>query len=309
MKSEIMVSVCCITYNHENYIKKTLEGILNQQTNFAFELLIHDDASTDNTQKIIKEFTKSHPSIIKPIFQKKNIKSSIKSGMNPTFNYPRARGKYIAICDGDDHWIDNTKLQKQVDCLERDSSLSGCYHGVKIKYIKSGRVKTIRNKGLTTYDLGSYLEKNPFIATSSMVFRTEITNLIPGWSKNIFAGDFLMRYLIAVNGKIRYLDFIMSTYNKGVEGSWTMTKNEQKRIDKEFSDNIYALLKINEYSNYQYQFEVLKKVDFIITRYKRRSALVTNWQKRLKIIWSNPGVINFKLLKGLIRTSILRESH
>lgn len=113
-----VVSICCITYNHENYIEKALNGFLMQETDFPFEIVIHDDASTDNTANIIKDYEKNYPDLFRPIYQMKNQKSKYKSGMNPRFNYSRAKGKYIALCDGDDYWTDPLKLQKQVDFLE-----------------------------------------------------------------------------------------------------------------------------------------------------------------------------------------------
>ncbi|MDK2772952.1 MAG: glycosyltransferase [Flavobacterium sp.] len=113
-----LVSICCLTYNHEPYIKQALDSFLMQQTNFAFEIVIHDDASTDNTAKIIEEYTQKYPEIFKPLLQTENQRSKFGGGMNPRFNYPRARGKYIAICEGDDYWTDPNKLQRQVDFLE-----------------------------------------------------------------------------------------------------------------------------------------------------------------------------------------------
>src|SRR5690554_1582208 len=101
-----VVSICCITFNHGKFIREALEGFLSQKTNFCFEVLIHDDASTDDTATIIKEYASRFPNIIKPIFQKENQYSKGIRGMNRRFNFPRAKGKYIAMCEGDDYWID-----------------------------------------------------------------------------------------------------------------------------------------------------------------------------------------------------------
>ena len=118
-----VVSICCLSYNHESYIVECLESILSQKTDFGFEILIHDDASSDGTQMIIKKFKAQFPNIIKPILQTENQRSKIKSGMNPKFNYPRAQGKYIAFCEGDDYWSDAYKLQKQVDLLNKHTEI------------------------------------------------------------------------------------------------------------------------------------------------------------------------------------------
>lgn len=113
-----IVSICCITYNQAPYIRECLDGFIMQKCNFDFEILIHDDASTDGTQDIIKEYQQKHPNIIKPVFQTENQYSKGQRGMNIKYNFPRAEGKYIALCEGDDYWIDPLKLQKQVDFLE-----------------------------------------------------------------------------------------------------------------------------------------------------------------------------------------------
>ena len=115
-----LVSICCITFNHEKYIDQTLEGFLMQKTNFSFEILIHDDASTDATADIIREYEAKYPNIIKPIYQTENQFSKGIRSMYGVFNFPRATGKYIAMCEGDDYWIDENKLQSQADFLEQN---------------------------------------------------------------------------------------------------------------------------------------------------------------------------------------------
>ena len=115
-----LVSICCITFNHEKYIGQTLEGFLMQKTYFPFEILIHDDASTDATANIIREYEAKYPNIIKPIYQTENQFSKGIRSMYGVFNFPRATGKYIAMCEGDDYWIDENKLQSQADFLEQN---------------------------------------------------------------------------------------------------------------------------------------------------------------------------------------------
>ena len=119
--SEIpLVSISCITYNHEPYIAQALNGFLMQKTSFPFEVLIHDDASTDRTADILREYEKKFPNLIKPIYQKENQYSKGFTSVSATWNFPRAQGKYIALCEGDDYWIDENKLQMQVDFLEKN---------------------------------------------------------------------------------------------------------------------------------------------------------------------------------------------
>ena len=126
--NSIVVSISCITYNHAPYIRQCLDGFLMQQTNFAFEVLIHDDASTDGTTEIIKEYEAKYPDVIKPIYEGENQWVKGRRG-SVVFNFPRAKGKYIALCEGDDYWTDPLKLQKQVDFLDNHPGYVMCSHG------------------------------------------------------------------------------------------------------------------------------------------------------------------------------------
>ena len=115
--TEPLVSISSITFNHTPYIKDCLDGFLRQKTIFPVEVLIHDDASTDGTEEIIREYEAKYPHIIKPLYEQENQWQKGRRG-SIEFNFPRARGKYIALCEGDDYWTDPYKLQKQVDFLE-----------------------------------------------------------------------------------------------------------------------------------------------------------------------------------------------
>ncbi len=112
---EPLVSICCITYNHEDFIRDAIEGFLMQKTSFPIEIIIHDDASTDNTANIIEEYANKYPDLFVTILQSENQWSKGGGSIYARFVYPRARGKYIALCEGDDYWTDPLKLQKQVD--------------------------------------------------------------------------------------------------------------------------------------------------------------------------------------------------
>jgi len=124
------VSICCITYNHGSYIEKTLEGFLNQDVDFDFEILIHDDASTDKTVEVIKKFEKKYPNLIKPIYSNVNIYSQGESAIKKLLSI--ANGDYIAFCEGDDFWIDDKKLNKQINFLDSNKEYVASYHNVRV---------------------------------------------------------------------------------------------------------------------------------------------------------------------------------
>lgn len=169
MKSkEVLVSISCITYNHVQYIRQCLDGFLMQQTNFAFEVLIHDDCSTDGTTEIIKEYELMYPDIIKPIYEKENQYQQGKPSGSVVWNFPRAQGKYIAMCEGDDYWIDSLKLQKQVDFLDANPEYSFCCHRFSI-------YKQDCKQWLSEYADSFYTDGKNLEITLDLFFKTWIT--------------------------------------------------------------------------------------------------------------------------------------
>jgi len=221
-----LVSISCITYNHSRFIKQCLDGFLMQQTDFDFEVLIHDDASTDGTQEIIKAYQENYPDIIKPILQSENQYSKGVRGINSTFNYSRAQGKYIALCEGDDYWTDPLKLQKQVDFLEANKEYSLCYHRVNLEIngivdtdendITEKRYKNIPDK--TKIGIDDLLKQGNFIHTPSVMFKKTDLKEIPFETKYSTVGDyFLYIMLTADNNKfIKKLQDKMAVYRRGV---------------------------------------------------------------------------------------------
>jgi len=139
--NNVVVSIDTLSYNHAKYISQCLDGLLKQRTNFAFEILVCDDASTDDTAKLIHEYEEKYPNIVVPLYQIEN-KYSKGIKMSATYQFPCAKGKYIAICEGDDYWIDENKLQMQVAFLETNPEYGICYTKVK-QYIEKDK-KIIR---------------------------------------------------------------------------------------------------------------------------------------------------------------------
>lgn len=161
MKNNILVSVICDVYNHEPYLRQCLDGFISQKTDFAFEVLIHDDASTDNSASIISEYTQKYPKIFKPIIQKENQYSK-RIGIWQTYQFPRVLGKYVAFCEGDDCWIDSLKLQKQVDYLENHPECVLVHTDMDVEDILTGEIvhskwKHQKNFNLIQLDFGKRL--------------------------------------------------------------------------------------------------------------------------------------------------------
>lgn len=261
----IKVSICCITYNHENYIRDAIESFLMQKVEFPIEILIHDDASTDNTARIIKEYEKDYPEIIKPIYQIENQHSK-KIKISSTYLYPNARGEYIAICEGDDYWTDPYKLQKQIDYLEKHPECSLVIHAAKIvNAIDNQVVEIVRpSKTSKTFNVEELiLGGGGFFATNSMVYRSKYGKNLPAFYNNAPIGDFPLTIYLSLAGEVYYMDQIMSVYRYLVPGSWT--SSQLGSIEKQISHSEKILKMFDEidlYSNYKYSSIIEKKKAF-----------------------------------------------
>lgn len=237
-----LVSICCITYNHEKFIRDAIEGFLMQETTFPIEIIIHDDASTDNTVQIIKEYADKYPDLFVTIFQSENQWSKGGGSIYARFVYPRARGKYIALCEGDDYWTDPFKLQKQVDFLKKNEDCSWCFTGSEV-HKSNGERKSYYYKFTNSIDVNEYLKTNYFIPTASLVFKREVLNeeLHENWMDKAFAGDFILKYKAISIGNLGFVEDQCVVYNQGNEGSWSSRKLTDNIILKEYNDNIAAL--------------------------------------------------------------------
>ena len=220
---DCMVSVSCITFNHGRYLRQALDSFLMQETDFRYEILIHDDASTDDTIDIIKEYQEKYPDIIRPVFEEENQYSKGISNISGVFNFPRARGRYIAMCEGDDFWTDKRKLKKQVEIMERDRSLSLCCHGAVIvsedgAFRSENKIRPFSGGGIIKAE--DFIKKKTNIPTASMLFKAEYAQRLPRWYFDCPVGDIPLQLFMVENGGIYYIDELISAYRMGREGSW-----------------------------------------------------------------------------------------
>lgn len=222
------VSIVCLTYNQADFIRKTLDSFLMQKTNFSFEVLIHDDASTDGTISIIEEYVEKYPDIVKPVYEKTNRYSQNDySFINDT--YQRASGDYVAFCEGDDYWTDPDKLQLQVDYMKNNPKTTICFHPVKV-FFENNEVENETYPQVNAnsiFTIKELLKKN-YIQSNSVLYKkshTDYTTL----PSNIIPSDWYMHLYHAQHGEIGFINKVMSAYRRHPGGVWW---DAYKHIDR-----------------------------------------------------------------------------
>jgi|SRR5690554_897178 len=288
IETEITVSVVMISYNHEDYIKEAIEGVLMQKCNFNVELIIADDNSPDYTEEVVNDIIKNH----KNGHWIKYVKHSTNKGMMPNFIWTlnECKGKYIAICEGDDYWVDPYKLQKQIDFLENNPDFKFSMGRVDMLIEKTGEIKE-RKKIINPdkrefFTIRDYL-KRPFSQTSSFIFRNENTSL-PEWIYKVHAGDQSLVVLkTGLNGKIKYHKDLLSIYRIN-ENSITF-----KADYNSYAKLIVTLDYWQEYLNYGF------KNIFKLRRLENKS--LSNYKKYNNIIWKTYSQVKLKVIQFLLR--------
>jgi len=223
-KTQPVVSISCITYNHEIYIRQCLDSFLAQKVDFPIEIVIYDDASSDNTKQIIEEYTDRYPEIFRPLFNTENQYSKGIRGMNMKFNFNRCQGKYIAFCEGDDFWTDPLKLQKQVDFLEKNPGfMMTCSNYSEVD--SDGKIICENawegNKLAPVISNRTILERyKPKILTS--VFRKEsLDKSFPDSFFHSFNTDNFLCAIATSSGPASFLNFNSGSYRIHNQGVWS----------------------------------------------------------------------------------------
>lgn len=233
-----MVSICCITYNQEEYIRDALDGFLSQDTDFSYEVLIHDDASTDGTADIIREYARQYPEIIKPILQTENQYAKGLTNVSGTYNFPRAKGRYIAMCEGDDYWTDPHKLQRQTDYMEAHPDCSLVFHSACIEVqgraLTERRMRPYRRSRRVSPE--EIIDKTSGYPTASLMFRADMVKILPDFYVNAPLADIPLQLMAAARGWAYYMDRPMCVYRLGGAFSWTtlMKQGDYERKQRQY---------------------------------------------------------------------------
>lgn len=274
---DLKLSVSIVTYNQKKFIEQTIDSVLRQKVDFDYEIIIGDDFSTDGTREILLKYQEKYPNLIKLILHpQKN--EGIPGKVNFISTIYAAKGKYIALLDGDDYWTDPLKLQKQVDFLEARPDFAICFHPVKIVYENGDREPEVTNENQAAEMTFEDLALNNFIYAVSCVFRNNSSKL-PEWFDKMMAGDYPFHLLNAQHGKIGFINEVMAVYRVHKGGFWS-TRNiaelnakwipiveecrEQfrprgekqftKQLAKCYSQLCFAYFEANRYEDYRQTF-------------------------------------------------------
>lgn len=246
---DIMLSVCMVTYNHEKFIEQAINGILSQKFCFKLEIVIGEDCSTDNTRQLCIQYKEKYPDIIKLNLPQTN------QGAQPNFidTYKLCTGKYIALCEGDDYWTDENKLQKQVDFLEQNPDFSLSSHNSAI-LAHNGNLLYDPPLDKTVYTTENLIDLDWGIMTASIVFRRS-EFYFPDWFKDVRNGDYALQLLLSTKGNINYFPEYMSVYRRHLGG-----------ITSQFNPfsstkTLHLLLNaFNEETGYKYNSNIKRKL-------------------------------------------------
>jgi len=294
-----LVSVCCMTYNHEFYIDEAICSFLMQETTFPFEILISEDFSTDNTASIVRKYEKMYPNIIKPIYQKEN---QFSKGVRPNlvFNFPRAKGEYIAICEGDDYWINAKKLQMQVDRMREVPEVDISFHSsYELKGDKIGREICSHYTSDRIYTISEViLGGSEFLPTASIIFKRELLERIPMWLYKAPIVDYFLQVLGSSNNGALYINDSMSIYRVDAINSATKIINASVASKKEWMDAcIISLDELNKELCCKYQYEINKiksRIYFAVSNFYLDHGMIDDFKYNMVKYYELLEKIGFK---------------
>lgn len=244
------VSICLITFNHSLYLETCLKKIFEQKVDFEFEIILGEDHSTDNTANIVKKYADLNPKLIKSFIRPKNVGPKT----NFLHCFLQCKGEYIVFIEGDDYWINENKLQMQVNFLDQNPNASACFHNAEILFEdgsnRPNQIINTPNQAKWTYTKDFFKARETwFMATASVMMRRKFVNPLPNWFVDCKSGDIPMYVILSENGPIGYLAETMSIYRKNLGGQSFTDSNTSKAF---LINRIYMYSMLNQYTKYQY---------------------------------------------------------
>ena len=271
--NSIEVTIYCNTYNQAGYLEDAIESFLNQKTDFDYEIIIFDDASTDGTDRIIRHYTRTYPRCIKALISKSNTyRNSDRVDFIRTIERKYFRGKYIAFCEGDDYWIDENKLQIQKDSLDSHPECDmcacwGCTVTADDKKVVSNIRPAFGDRILSTDEV--ILGGGQYLVSSGLFYRKSMREHPMNFEK-VIGLDYAMQIRGSLRGGIYYTDKMMAVYRRFVEGSWTMRvlKNKEN-LDAQWLMEKKMLTVLDEETKGKYHEVIVERLKAYTTFYSQ----------------------------------------
>lgn len=317
MQEYPLVSIQCLVYNHEPYLRQCLDGFVMQKTNFKFEAIVHDDKSTDGSAKIIAEYAEKYPEIIRPIYETENQYSKRDGSLERIVNQA-CRGKYIALCEGDDYWTDPMKLQKQVDFMEAHPEYSMCFGDAEYYDVSLGKLdRKINDKFRAVNDsLTSSMPSEVFskiikgqclIRTLCVLYRKECLEAIEPNQYTFMMGDVPLWLDLSQKGKVHFLKDIFGVYNMHAN---SVTHDQQSIL--RFKLSMYEM---RVYYLYKYDYQIPDSIrlryNFSYYDYMLLSSSVNNYKPifppfKINVVFDKLSM--YIRQTGLYRTLLIKKS-
>lgn len=290
----ITVSVCCQTYNHKDYIRECLDGFVNQQTDFNFEILIHDDASTDGTAQIVREYEGKYPDLFRCVYQTENQYGKINSLTDILFKM--AKGKYLAVCEGDDYWRDPLKLQKQVNVLEQNPNCVVCHTWQKLAVYNNNThnyeevIAPKEGHGYypdTTANVSEIFNNNLRVKLRTICFRNLFITgelVLPEWFYQVKYGDVPLSFIFGQYGDFYFLNEETAVYRQTNQGVSTAGIEKSDWIFNHF----WAWIDVWCYADKMYQGKYHREATHSIREFytKILTAYKYSLKQRMKLMFN-----------------------
>jgi len=263
-----LVSVYIATYQHKDFISDCIESVISQKTSFPYEILIGEDESNDGTREICMEYAEKFPDKIRLFLRNRetsvllNNEGKVVSYLNAKFLRKSSRGKFFAVCEGDDYWIDDLKLEKQVKFMKKYPQCGMSFHPVILQSFKSGK-KRIANRHYEKTCIVSaeriVLGGGAYCPTCSLMFRSEVFENDISWMYTFPIGDYFIQMYASINAGALYIDEVMGTYRKGVPGSWTDRTASKEAEFIHLIKMLNAMKIFNVNTNYRFNNELKQR--------------------------------------------------
>ena len=309
---EIMVSVFCLTFNQEKYIKDALDSFLSQLVDFNVEIVVHDDASTDKTTEILREYSEKYPNIVKVFTETENVYSRVGDTIEvERIHIKNVKGKYVSSCEGDDYWTDPYKLFLQVNALESNPSCCFSTHKVQIIDLRNPEHSEVLPKQVLQ---NGVIDQKEFIdlvnsdypfQTSCYFMRKEVyekfLDTYPTYARLMPTSDEAVMYYMGNIGKVYYIDRVMSCWRKFTENSWNETNlvkadsKKQNERRRKFADSI---MEFYRFSGEKYESCIERANRLLITTYLSEGNLKLLFKdKRIRKTLKKQGKIRYYKLR------------